>query len=144
MMGFFEHQYLSYKKSHIKNLLALANVDGHMHEKEVELLFKIGKGYGLKRRQIQELIDSDEKFDLVVPNNHNDKMNLLYDLILMMYADEIVDADEVKFCEEAAEQFGFKIEVVDWLTNLFAVGTPPSPDEWEALKHQAERDFKAN
>ena len=42
-MGFFEHQYLRYKKNHIKNLLALAKVDGHMHEKEVALLFKIAK-----------------------------------------------------------------------------------------------------
>lgn len=40
MIGFFEHQYLSYKKNHIRNLLALAKVDGHMHEKEVALLFK--------------------------------------------------------------------------------------------------------
>lgn len=143
MMGFFEHQYLSYKKSHIKNLLALANVDGHMHEKEVELLFKIGKGYGLKRRQIQELIESDEQLGLVVPNNHNDKMNLLYDLILMMYADEVVDEDEVKFCEDAAEQFGFKKQVVAWLTDIFSAGTPPSPDEWEDLKAEAETVYKA-
>ena len=28
MIGFFEHQYLSYKKNHIKNLLALAKADG--------------------------------------------------------------------------------------------------------------------
>ena len=26
MMGFFEHQYLSYKKNHIKNLVALGEV----------------------------------------------------------------------------------------------------------------------
>ncbi len=48
MIGFFEHQYLSYKKNHIKNLLALAKVDGHMHEKEEALLYKIGRRYGLK------------------------------------------------------------------------------------------------
>ena len=141
MIGFFEHQYLSYKKAHIKNLLALANVDGHMHEKEVELLFKIGKRYGLKSRQVQELIDSPEKFTLAVPDNHNDKMNLLYDLILMVYADEVVDADEIKFCEEAVEQFGMKKSLVKWLIDEFERGTPPPPDEWEEIKREAKEKY---
>ena len=41
MNGFFEHQYLSYKKNHIKNLLALAKADGFVHAKEQKMLFKI-------------------------------------------------------------------------------------------------------
>ena len=91
MIGFFEHQYLSYKKNHIKNLLALAKADGSMHPKEEALLYKIGKRYGLKDRQVKILIETEEKYDVVIPDNHNDKMNLLYDLILMVYADEVVD-----------------------------------------------------
>ncbi|HEY8935738.1 MAG TPA: TerB family tellurite resistance protein, partial [Cyclobacteriaceae bacterium] len=81
MIGFFEHQYLKYKKNHIKNLLALAKADGHMHPKEEALLYKIGKRYGIKDRQVKELIDSNEKYEVIVPDNHNDKMNLLYDLV---------------------------------------------------------------
>jgi uncharacterized tellurite resistance protein B-like protein len=141
MIGFFEHQYLSYKKAHIQNLLALANVDGHMHEKEVELLFKIGKRYGLKTRQVQELIDSDEQFELVVPDNHNDRMNLLYDLILMVYADEVVDDDEIKFCEEAVNQFGMKKSLVKFLLKEFERGTPPPPEEWDEIKTIAKSKY---
>lgn len=141
MQGFFEHQYLRYKKNHIKNLLALANVDGHMHEKEVELLFKIGKRYGLKHRQVQELIDSDEQFTINIPDNHHDRMNLLYDLVLMVYADDVVDDHEIKFCEEAVEQFGMKRELVTWLLKEFDRGTPPPPDEWEEIKKTAAEKF---
>lgn len=143
MIGFFEHQYLSYKKNHIRNLLALAKVDGHMHEKEIELLFKIGKRYGLKDRQVQELIDSDEAFTLNVPDNHNDRMNLLYDLILMVYADEVVDDHEVKFCEEAVVQFGMHKDLVAWLLQVFEKGTPPHPDDWEDIKKEAAEKFGA-
>jgi uncharacterized tellurite resistance protein B-like protein len=141
MIGFFEHQYLTYKKNHIKNLLALAKSDGHMHEKEVELLFKIGKRYGLKTRQIQELIDSPEKFEVIVPDNHNDKMNLLYDLILMVYADDVVNKHEVEFCRDMAKQFKMKQELVEWLLSEFKKGTPPPPDEWEELKRDALAKF---
>jgi uncharacterized membrane protein YebE (DUF533 family) len=141
MKGFFEHQYLSYKKNHIRNLLALAKVDGHMHEKEIALLFKIGKRYALKDWQVQDLIDSDDAFILIVPDNHNDRMNLLYDLILMVYADEVVDEHEVTFCEEAVAQFGMRKELVPWLLDVFEKGTPPPPDEWEEIKEEARQKF---
>jgi uncharacterized membrane protein YebE (DUF533 family) len=142
MIGFFEHQYLSYKKDHIKNLLALAKADGHMHEKEVKMLFKIGKRYGLKDRQIKTLMDSDEKFQVNVPDNHNDKMNVLYDLMLMVHADEVVDKNEIAFCEDVVKKFGMKKEVVRWLLGeVFDKGTPPPPDEWDEMKAEAKDKF---
>ncbi|RAW01450.1 tellurite resistance TerB family protein [Pseudochryseolinea flava] len=137
MIGFFEHQYLSYKKNHIRNLLALAKVDGHMHEKEEKLLYRIGKRYGLKDRQVKLLIDSDEKYEVIVPDNHNDKMNLLYDLVLMVYADDVVDDHEIEFCEEAVKQFGMKKGLVNWLLSEFERGTPPPPEEWDEIKAEA-------
>jgi uncharacterized membrane protein YebE (DUF533 family) len=141
MIGFFEHQYLSYKKNHIRNLLALAKADGHMHVKEEALLYKIAKKYGLKDRQVKELVNSEEKFKINVPDNHNDKMNLLYDLVLMVYADEVVDKHEVEFCEQAVKQFGMKKELVKWLLKEFDRGTPPPSDEWEEIKKEAKEKF---
>lgn len=139
MLGFFEHQYLSYKKNHIKNLLALAKSDGHVHEKEEKLLYKIGKKYGLKERQIKELVESNERHVINVPDNHNDKMNLLYDLLLMVHADERVDKTEIKFCEEAVLQLGMKKEIVEWLLRSFEKGVPPRADEWEEIKRDAKQ-----
>jgi uncharacterized membrane protein YebE (DUF533 family) len=143
MIGFFEHQYLTYKKNHIRNLLALAKVDGHMHEKEERLLYRIAKRYGLKDRQVRQLIESEEKYTIIVPDNHNDKMNLLYDLVLMVYADDVVDEHEVEFCEEAVRQFGMKKGLVQWLLGEFKKGTPPPPEEWDELKEQAKERFSS-
>ena len=141
MIGFFEHQYLSYKKNHIKNLLALAKADGHMHEKEALLLFKIGYGYGLKDWQIQNLIDSSEKFDLNIPDNYGDRMNLLYDLILMVFADEVIEKKEIAFCEDVAKRFGMKKELVKWLVTIFQKGVPPRTEEWDEIKKEAKAKF---
>lgn len=141
MIGFFEHQYLSYKKNHIRNLLALAKADGHMHEKEEKLLYKIGKRYGLKDRQIKLLVDSEEEFELNIPDNHNDRMNLLYDLVLMVYADERVDKSEIKFCEDVVKRFGLKKDLLTWLLDEFDRGTPPPPEEWEEIKRTAHTKF---
>lgn len=142
MIGFFEHQYLSYKKNHIKNLLALAKADGHMHEKEAALLFKIGHGYGLKDWQIQNLVDSTDKYELNIPDNYNDRMNLLYDLILMVFADEVIEKREIAFCEDVAKRFGMKKDLVKWLVKIFEKGSPPSPEEWEEIKGEALENYK--
>lgn len=141
MLGFFEHQYLSYKKNHIKNLLALAKVDGHVHEKEEKLLYRIGKKYGLKERQIKELVDSDEKHEINVPDNHNDKMNLLYDLLLMVHADEKIEKQEITFVEEVVQQLGLKKEILPWLIKSFEKGVPPRAEEWDDIKREAREKF---
>lgn len=141
MIGFFEHQYLSYKKNHIKNLLALAKADGHMHPKEEALLYKIAKRYGLKDRQVKTLVDASEKYEVNVPDNHNDKMNLLYDLVLMVYADDVVDKHEIQFCEQVVKSFGMKKDLVNWLLSEFERGTPPPPDEWEEIKRVAKEKY---
>ncbi|MBL7843406.1 MAG: TerB family tellurite resistance protein [Cyclobacteriaceae bacterium] len=141
MKGFFEHQYLSYKKNHLKNLLALANADGNIHKKEIELLFKIGKKYGLKDWQIQNLVDAKEVFELNIPDNFHDRMNLLYDLMLMVYADGKVEKREIEFCEDVAKRFSMNKAVVKWLLDKFDRGLPPPPDQWEEMKEHAREKY---
>ncbi len=142
MIGFFEHQFLSYKKNHIKNLLALAKADGFVHEKEIAVIQKIGKKYGLKERQVSLLIESDEKFVLNVPNNHYDKMNLLYDLILVVLADGVIAKNEIAFCEDVVKKFGMKKDVVKWLLDeVFDKGIAPTQEIWEELRDEAKEKF---
>lgn len=142
MIGFFEHQYLAYKKNHIRNLLALARADGSMHAQEEALLYKIGRRYGLRDRQIKNIIESDEKHTVQIPDNHNDKMNLIYDLLLMIHADEKVVPNELEFLETTVKKFGMKEDMVHWLLEIFdKKGTPPPPDDWEEIKTEAKQKF---
>lgn len=143
MIGFFEHQYLSYKKNHIKNLLALARIDGSVHTKEEKLLFKIGKRYGLKERQIKELVESNEKHKINVPDNHNDKMNVLYDLLLMIYADGKVDPHEIEFFDAAVKRFGYKKDMVKWLLKEFDGGVAPKGEDWVLIREEALEKYLA-
>lgn len=143
MIGFFEHQYLSYKKNHLSNLIALAKVDGHLHEDEEKMLLKVGAKYGLKERQIRSLIEGERKSGVQIPDNHDQKMNQLYDLVMMVYADGVVEDSEVGFCEELMERFGFRKEVVRWMIRMFDQGKPPTPEDWEVLKKEASEKYTA-
>jgi len=142
MKGFFENQYLSYKKNHIKNLLALAKADGFVHEKEQKMLFKIGKRIGLKDRQVKELMSSNEKFTINVPDNFRDQMNVLYDIMQMVWADGVVEKSEIAFCENLVKKFGLKKDIVKWLLQeVFEKGATPPTDEWIDLVKEAEVMF---
>ena len=141
MIGFFEHQYLSFKKNHLRNLIALAKADGHLHEEEEKMLYKIGEKYGLKDRQIASLIQSEKDVELQVPDNHDQKMDQLFDLVLMVYADGVVEEAEIKFCEDLMVEFGFNTAIVRWLIDNFSKGNPPTPEAWDNLKREAGEKF---
>lgn len=142
MHGFFEHQYLSYKKNHIKNLLALAKADGYVHAKEQKMLLKIGKRLGLKDRQVKELMESDEKYSVIVPDNFHDKMNVLFDVIQMVWADGVIEKKEIEFCEGLVKKFGLKKGIVQWLLNeIFEKGVTPPQEEWNDIKEEAKEKF---
>ena len=141
MIGFFEYQYLSYKKKHVRNLLALAHADGHLHDDEKALLYKIGEKYGLKKRQIDSILNSKKDVELHIPDSDDEKMDQLYDILLMVYADGVVDDNEVEFCKDMVNKFGYKEAMVDRLIQLFEKGDP-SPQDWDDVKHRLVEEFK--
>lgn len=139
MIGFFEHQYLSFKKSHLRNLIELAKADGHLHPAEEKLIYKMGEKYGLKDRQVASLLRSGKKTDMQIPDSHEEKMDQLYDIVMMVYADGVVEPSEIEFCEEVVEQFGYDKAIVSWLIGIFDAGNVPTPPEWERLRDEAKR-----
>jgi uncharacterized tellurite resistance protein B-like protein len=141
MIGFFEHQFLAYKKNHLKNLISLAKADGNLHPDEERMIYKIGDKYGLKDRQVASLLRSNKKTDLRVPEDHDEKMDQLYDVVMMVYADGIVEDSEIEFCNDLVSQFGYKKEIVKWLISIFEEGNEPTHTEWKELKNHAKTKF---
>lgn len=143
MIGFFEHQYLSYKKNHLYNLIELARADGDLHDDEKMLIYKIGERYGLKDRQIASMISGNKSTGVHVPKTHEGKMNQLHDLLLMVYADGVVADVEISFCQGMAEKFGFKKEIVEWMLGFFEGEKRPGIEEWEHII-EGSREFTIN
>lgn len=118
MNGFFEHQYLSYKRRHMMNLIALARTDGNFHDKEMENLYKICKKYQLKEKHISALLSSDtskhENYNLT----HNQIMEQFFDLVEMMLADGVIEDSEVKFCENMIEYLGYSTQLLNKLIDF--------------------------
>ena len=137
MIGFFEYQYLKFKKNHLKNLVALAAIDGHIHEDEIAYLYKIGEKYKLKPLQIKKIIDSKEIIEPEIPEPHHQKVALLYDLVGMMMADNIIDDSEMEFCKRMFKKFGYKELLIDEMIDLYRQGVD-NTEAWEEFLEKSE------
>ena len=131
MIGFFEYQYLKFKKDHLKNLVALARIDGHVDQSEIEFLHLIGEKYGLKKRQVQNILDSDENYEILVPKGYSQRIGQLYDIVGMMMADNVIDEKEMEFCEHMCDRMQIDKEVIQEMVTIFDRGGVQDFEEWE-------------
>ena len=143
MIVFFEHQYVNYKNQHLKNLTALAYVDGELHPAERSLLYTVGEKYGLKGWQIAKIIESQAPLQLDMPKDLNKRLDQIYDLVRMMLADNVMEKSEMALCEHVSVNFGFKKELIKTILLLIGKGKLSLP-EWDLFKKQAVANYQAN
>jgi uncharacterized membrane protein YebE (DUF533 family) len=129
MTSFFEHQRTSFKRNYIRNLIALASSDGNLDWEERMLIMQIGMRRGLKEWQIAELLEEKTKHEFFIPDAVGNRMNLLYDLMQIVYADGKVTSNEIAFVSNILNALQLPADVVEELMNLFETRTP-SPAEW--------------
>lgn len=142
MTSFFEHQRTSFKRNYMRNLIALASTDGALDEEERAMIKVIGTRRGLKEWQIGELLEENEKHDFFMPDSVSNRMNLLYDVMQIVYADGRVSPSEIAFVTSIIRALKLEDEVVQELIGLFQNHTP-SPAEWnDFIESVAEDESK--
>lgn len=124
MTSFFEHQRSSFKRNYLRNLIVLASADGSLEIEEKALITKIGVRRGLKVWQIEELIDDKSAHTVFLPESMANRMNMLYDLMELVYVDRQVNENEILFIRNLLASFQLQAEVMDELMDLFGKGTP--------------------
>ena len=142
MFGFFEYQYLKFKKNHLKNLAALAAIDGHIHESEIAYIHKIGEKYLLKPRQIKRILENQQEIQSEIPTEDPQKVAMLFDLVGMMMADDVVDEAEMTFCKQMFKKLGYKDSLIKEMIKLNKDGVEDA-EAWEVFLQQTE-SYKLN
>jgi hypothetical protein len=129
MTSFFEHQKSSFKRSYLKNLIALASADGSLGQEEKALITRIGLRRGLKAWQIEDLFSNFTNHETFLPESMANRMNMLYDLMELVYVDRKANTNELDYIKSLLEVFQLQPGVMDELTSLFRNG-PPSRIDW--------------
>ena len=129
MTSFFEHQRTSFKRNYMRNLIVLASTDGDLDNDEKALIQTIGLRRGLKEWQIASLLEENIDHEFFIPDTVGNRMNLLYDVMQIVYADGKVTPAEVTFVTNIIHALKLEEEVVHELIGLFESHTPTAA-EW--------------
>lgn len=116
LLGLF-NQGSATAKSHMKNLIEMAAVDGQFLDLEYDLLKNIAKRNGISEGKLKEIRNNPGGVQFEVPTDPKVKFQQLYDLVHMMSIDKSVHAEEAKLCNLFAIKFGYKREIVGDLIN---------------------------
>src|SRR5258708_19425897 len=83
-------------RSHMKNLIEMAAVDGNFDSVEYELLKAIAKRNGISEGQLKEIRSNPGGIRFEVPTDKKVKFHQLYDLVHMMTIDNPIHYYETK------------------------------------------------
>jgi len=97
-------------RSHIKNLIEMAAVDGIFDATENELLKQIAKRNNITEGHLKEIHNNPGKIQFIVPDDKLEKFSQFYDLVHMMTIDNTIHDEEMKLCNLFAVKFGYPRE----------------------------------
>lgn len=101
------------RMSHIKNLVALACSDGELDQNELGLIFRVGAKAGLSKDELVRITTRPDSIEFYPPESHRERVEQLYDMVLVMMVDGEVHENEQAVCKIIAHKLGFKPEVID-------------------------------
>lgn len=97
-------------KSHFLNLYQMALSDSHVDMKELETLYRLGASKGISQEEIDNLLLSPGDVTFSMPETVPEKIDYLYDLCLIAWADGVLEEDEKKTLASYCSRFGFRDE----------------------------------
>jgi len=93
-------------------LYQMVLADTEVHPKELELLFQIGKEKGVSEEEIQQALFTPNKFASLDNLNDDERIEYLYNLSKMAWADGILEDRERETLQSASKRLGFAEENV--------------------------------
>jgi hypothetical protein len=101
-------------KSHFLRLYQMAFSDDNFDVLEMQMLYKFAAERGVTEDELNNIL-LHPSHNSVIPESLNDRVEYLYDLAKMIWADNIVTEDERNTLEKYCLKFGF---VEEYIANL--------------------------
>ncbi|WP_299436250.1 hypothetical protein [uncultured Maribacter sp.] len=99
-------------KSHFLRLYQIAISDDKFDVLELQMLYKFAEERGVSKDQLNEILLNPSEGSSI-PENLDEKIEYLYDLALMIWADDIATEDEVNTLKKYCLKFEFLEENID-------------------------------
>ena len=97
------------KKEYLVSILvSLAMVDGEFHDMEKKVIRRIAKSNDIPDDVLEKLIKNPMPLPDIKTLSYDERFEILYNVLVLMKADESVMDKEVEFVQNVAHQIGFK------------------------------------
>ncbi len=93
-------------KSHFLRLYQMAFSDDNFDVLEMQMLYKFAKERGITKEQLDDIL-LNPSHTSIIPESLEEKIAYLYDLALMIWADDVVTDDERITLKKYCLKFGF-------------------------------------
>lgn len=99
--------------SHVRNLVVLAYSDGKFSDEERQYVANVATEVGMTADEMKQIINDPDGIRFIMPENDIEKIEQLYDLILLMMIDGDLNENEMIFCRAMAIKMKIPYQVVD-------------------------------
>jgi len=102
-------------KSHFLRLYQIALADENFDVLELQMLYNLADERGIPKEELDKMFLSPINNDLNIPNDLNTRVEYLYDLARIMWADEKITLDEMNSLKKYCKKFDFLEDNIDEL-----------------------------
>jgi uncharacterized tellurite resistance protein B-like protein len=97
----------------VKNLIMLALADGKATESELALIASIASREELTQEQLDHLIEHPDTVHIELPENDEQKLQYIQDMVALMMIDGDLDDNELAMCKIYAIMLGYESSIVE-------------------------------
>ncbi len=109
----FESGERSRQIGHFRNLVMLARIDGSVSNLEQQLLNRVARRISLTDEQVAEICNNPDDYPMIPPATREERYERFIQLIQLIIADGVVDANEVKLVKSLGVALGFTPAKID-------------------------------
>lgn len=104
-------------KTHFLRLYQIAFSDDNFDVLETQMLYKFAEERGISKEGLDEILLNPSN-ETIIPNELEKRIEYLYDLAIMIWADGIVTDDELNMLKKYCLRFEFLEENIDELSQF--------------------------
>jgi uncharacterized tellurite resistance protein B-like protein len=96
--------------AHFANIASLAAVDGEINAEELKVVDRFARKMNISEEDYNEVMKKSNKYPIEPPHGSEERLERLYDLFKIVYADNMIDEDEVNLLKKYALGLGYTSE----------------------------------
>ena len=104
---FFDSEFKARNKGHFSGIVRVAIADGDLSEEEKQFLDKLKNRLEISDAEYEEILENPLKYPINPPSLHVQRIERLYDLSRMVYADHVLGPKQKEIVTKFALALGF-------------------------------------